>query len=543
MRARALAAAALAASLSACAYFNALYNAKRFYGDARRSEAKGDVVAARTAYDSAVAKAARSFVKDSTGRWSNDALLLVARSYFGMARYDSARTVLQHLLARDVAGDERAGAQAYLGAVLVSTGKAAAAIPPLDSAAARLDAGSEMGRFGLLWRGRARMAAGDTAGGWADLAQAAAKGGPLALDAELEMAVRSLDSPGHATAAFEALATDASAARAADSIRAIGERAVERWGPARVRELLTPVDRAPWPSPVRAELRLYRAELAAGGGDTAQALDEVLDVAQAADRQTADRARVEAARWQLAGAVDLAGAAAARTTLLPAIEDPEAQQLIHALKVLDVLLAHARDDGQPLALFAAAELARDELRAPALARKLFLTYVDVVPQATWAPKALLAASLVAPPALRDSLRARMAGYDSNVYVAALAGRDSADAFADAETRLSRSLAALRDDAGREAEQKDAGVVRAVAVLDSVKSAAQADSTKLACGTMVDSLALKGARADSVRVSCVEGDTARVAYWLKQKDVPSAQDTLKKATTPQPGRGLPADTIR
>ena len=49
----------------------------------------------------------------------------------------------------------------------------------------------------------------------------------------------------------------------------------------------------------------------------------------------------------------------------------------------------------PLAWFAAAEIARDDLEARLLARGLFLAYADADPGDPWVPKALLAALAVA----------------------------------------------------------------------------------------------------------------------------------------------------
>jgi hypothetical protein len=137
-----------------------------------------------------------------------------------------------------------------------------------------------------------------------------------------------------------------------------------------------------------------------------------------------------------------------------------------------------------------------------------------------------------------------------VYVAAVNGGGAEAPYAAAEERLARSLAALRADAAREAEARDAGVLRAVAVLDSVKTAARADSVKLACGSMVDSLALRGVRADSVRGACVRGDTSRITFWLQQKDTVMADTTHKAAPSGAPAPGAPQaprpadrDTIR
>ena len=87
-------------------------------------------------------------------------------------------------------------------------------------------------------------------------------------------------------------------------------------------------------------------------------------------------------------------------------------------------------------------------------------------------------------------------------------------YAVTEDRLSRSLAAVREDAFAAADARDVSVGSAVARLDSLKARAVADSLKLACGAMLDSLALKGIRADSVRSACLRRDADRVALLMK-----------------------------
>ncbi|MBX6365684.1 MAG: hypothetical protein IRZ00_17590 [Gemmatimonadetes bacterium] len=553
MRVRTLGAAVALVLASGCAYFNSLYNAKRLFGEAERESARREGAGA-TSYRSAIEKARKSFRKDSTGRWSDEALTLVGRSFFALGQYDSARVTFAHVLARGRGGSTRSEAQAYLGATLVRLDSASAALAPLDSVVAKAGAGSEIGRFARLWRARARFATADSAGAWADLDVVQRRGGALGLDASVEALGRSI--PGSPERADRALARIAKADvpdRTVDSLRTLSRAAAAAWGGVRARELLAPAERAPWPAARRGRLLLFRAQLAAEAGDTAAAVREALAVAGKADAVTVLAARLAAARWQLASATDVGGAAAARATLLAAVADPEAQRLLRGLKQLDVLVAKARDDGQPLSLFAAAELARDELGAPGLARKLFVTYAELVPQATWAPKALLAAAALAAPPERAALANRFESYAENVYVAAVHGGGADGQYTAAEERLAQALAALRADAAREAEARDAGVLQAVAVLDSVKAAARADSVKLACGSLVDSLALRGGRADSVRSACVRGDTSRVAFWLAQKDSVVA-DTASRAApagampprAPMPGSGPGStrrDTIR
>jgi hypothetical protein len=97
---------------------------------------------------------------------------------------------------------------------------------------------------------------------------------------------------------------------------------------------------------------------------------------------------------------------------------------------------------EPLGLFAAAEVARDRIGAPLLARGLFLAYVDGAPDQPWAPKALLAALETSPdPGDRAWIRLRVEAYGDSPYVLAANG-GSADRFAELEGELEDRLREL-----------------------------------------------------------------------------------------------------
>jgi hypothetical protein len=76
----------------------------------------------------------------------------------------------------------------------------------------------------------------------------------------------------------------------------------------------------------------------------------------------------------------------------------------------------------PLGWFAAAEVSRNRLEAPILARGLYLAYADTDPMDPWAPKALLAALSVAlDEADRSWLRGRLEAHGDSPYVQAARG--------------------------------------------------------------------------------------------------------------------------
>ena len=179
-----------------------------------------------------------------------------------------------------------------------------------------------------------------------------------------------------------------------------------------------------------------------------------------------------------------------------------------------------------------------------LARRLFLAYADMVPGAPWAPKALLAAAHLASGPDRDSIQARLQQFANSVYVRAAAGETVDSTFSLVETRLDRALSAVRAYATVEVTRRDAGVTRAVAVLDSVRAKLRSDSLRVTCGAFADSLGIAGERGDSLRAACMAGDSAKVALLLKP-DTMKRADTLATRRRPPvrrpPGGGIARDT--
>jgi len=524
-------------ALSACAYFNALYNAKRHFADAERAAVRGDLGLAYSNYGTAIEKAARSLRRDPDGRWADDALYLIGRAHFARGDYREAAAALERLLRETDDAGIRTGAFAYLGAVAVRLGEPAAAVTRLDSAVARADKGSELAAFARLWRARARFALAEEEAAWPDIEAAASIDGAMGREARLEWATRAvqLDQPDRATAAFAALFRDKDAHVAADSVAALAARAGQRWGGAQTAALLDGVTSSAWPSAARDALRLRRAELLAAAGDSAEALREARAIAGRAAGSTADRARVVMARWALAAAQDMEDLEDVRNLLLPAIADAEARRLVQALKALAVLVE--LPSSQPLALFAAGELARDELRAPHVARSLFVAFADIAPTSIWAPKALLAAIAIDPESEEaTSLRRRLESHRGNVYLAAVSGGEPGPRYEQAENMLSGALANLHRHARDEAARRDALLVQALTRLDSLRAAARADSLRTGCIAWLDSLAIAGIRADSMLAACVRADSARMDSILTIDTMLLLPDSLRPDS-------LRADSLR
>jgi hypothetical protein len=240
------------------------------------------------------------------------------------------------------------------------------------------------------------------------------------------------------------------------------------------------------------------------------------------------------ARWRLASLEDVAELENVRAILLPAFDEPQALELQRLARAVQILTLRADATANALSLFAAAEMARDELHAPRLARRLFLAFVALAPNTPWSGKALLAANLIAPDAATD---AALANHQDNVYLRVARGVDTGEDYTLAEERLARGLKGLRTDALAEAVTRDVVVGRALSVLDSTRVAARNDSVRIVCATMIDSLRVTGIRADSARGACLRGDSTRVAFVLRV-------DTTMLADTSARGRSkVRPDTVR
>lgn len=540
---------ALALTLGGCGYFNSFYNARRQFADAERARTRGQLSAAHTAYTGSIEKAAKSYRKYPRGRWADDALYLIGRAHFQLGDYPAARAAFAELLAYTDDRDVRAGAHAYAGATAFKLATLEVALVHLDSAVTHSDHESMEG-FARLWRSRARAATGDIAGAWTDL-------DAVTSPDDREYAAVQLERVGLATqrrdtarlaSAFAGLLAGRDARRHLDTLNSLATSATAWFGADTVRAMLA-APHATWTPSARDSLSLIRAEIAAHAGDTLNAHRELLDLATHAATSTAAMARVILARSRLASVDRMEQLGEVRALLLPAITIGEAQLLIRTIRMVDVLVRRSAETGQPLALFGAAEIARDELAAPRLARRLFVAFSEVGAQTPWAAKALLAGiALDAASEESNDLRGRLHALPPNPYSAATRDESAADAYESAEERLARSLLALRTEATALAQQHETVVSRAIAVLDSITASARADTVLAACGVMLDTLAITGVRADSVRTACLRRDSVNLALYLAIDTLawrPATPDSIRRRIR-RPGTTTPTtarDTIR
>jgi len=542
-RGRLLALALLVSTLGACAYFNALYNARQLYADARRAAERGDLSTAERDHRESLDKAARSFRHDPDGRWADDALLLVGQNHFALGDCTSARAALQRVIDSSPDAELVGRASAYLGAVHVCLEEPAAALPHLDLAIDRIEAGSASAAFARLWRARALFALDSSAAAWSDLAIAVEREDAVGREASLEQVSMALadDRSDMAVAGIARLLADSEGDLYADSIVDLADASAERWGGAVARQALADAARAPWPGEARDRLVVVRASHAAAAGDTATALEELSSAASRLALGPATEARLRTAALQLASAEGAADLEAVRSTLLPALTHPRARETVQSVALVGALLERARL-GQPLGFFAAAEVARDRLGADGLAIRLFQSYAEVAGEGPWATKARLAALALGPDAqLATELRNRIAGA-GDVYAAASGGA-AAEGFEDAERRLEASLSALVQEAQAAVQDQDVAVGRAIAEFDSIAAAAQADSVRLACGTMLDSLGIGGIRRDSVRAACLREQVALVDSYLLVDTLLLRDSTAQRARAEEQVQQDPAGQER
>jgi hypothetical protein len=205
---------------------------------------------------------------------------------------------------------------------------------------------------------------------------------------------------------------------------------------------------------LRGDLKLELDRLEEGLADYEQVSSVVPDSRAAAEAQTAIVAR-RVREATVAADVEIALAAMLRVHRIPAARtSPEAGRLRDLLIRIDFWISQGG-----LGYIAAAEAARYELRAPALARNLFLRYAEEEPDALWAAKAILAAldltDLDSPGPGADELRGRLLeDYSDSAYVESLIGGSSARfSYEDLELGLRRQLQRLQRLADQEVRDR------------------------------------------------------------------------------------------
>lgn len=424
-------------TLDGCVYYNAIYNAERAYTQAERDRREGRDSLATLGYADAVRGAAQGFRAEPEGPWASQALFVLGRAYLRRGDRREARLALAQALTLAPERADSLRIRAFLASTAWSEGEDAQALAWVNESLAELRSGEALAE-GHLVRARVLLASGAAGAGWWDLDRVLDVDPGRRVEATVERltwAVR-LDEPVRAEEAYGRLFTFSEAGNRADTISQLTRRAADQWGALTAASFLEPADTAAWGRSERDGMRLLRTELLHQAGEEERAVAETWAVAEGFGTGAAV-ARLRLVEWAVPTIRDLAGAREMRRILLPAAADPRVGETLAALDELDFFASLGLD--LPVGWFAAAEVARDRLNAPRLARGLFLAYADAEPDDPWAPKALLAALDASPDeGDRAWLRGRLAGFPQSPYVRAARG-DAAPGFEILEEQLATRL--------------------------------------------------------------------------------------------------------
>lgn len=470
-RPTALAAACVA--LAGCVYFNALYNANRLYERGRKEVRAGNESSGRTALAESIRKAESALERHPDSRWADDALRLIAQARLLRGEYGGAAEAARRLQALAQSEQDRRRAAAFLGRAEARLGEAERADSLLSLALAGRLPGDERVPA-LAARASARRALGRWQEADADYAEALglASDDPRLRLARFYLLLDAGDTAG-ARVEFRRLLTRGQNPTVEDDILAAADSFAKR-APAAARSALAGAAAGPLRNSTRAKLVTLRGRLSLMAGDVDSARAEYERATAIAPRTDgAVAGYVALARLELTRVSSPEDLSNVRDLLSRATSGGAGRDLLEARKLALMVgrvleMAEARD----VAWLAAAELARDTLGAPYLARALFLQFAEELPNSIWAPKALLAAlglgsydhgAPVEPDdeALRERLRSK---YASSPYVLAVEGaeEDGGGSFTSAERaleeRMQEVLARLGVPAVRRRPAREADVV-------------------------------------------------------------------------------------
>lgn len=378
----------LVPALASCAYYNGLYNAREAEHRADALARAGRDAEAGALYATAAEKAETVLVRYPKSRWRTDALYLAGRGSALGGRCEQGLRRIEEFLAAPPSKSERRDrsrrdrARLSAGICLTSQDRAAEALATLEPLART--ATPSIRHDAALWAARAATRLGDHD----RAARFLAALGPG--EAQWELVSASLRAGAYARAesllALRASAGDLPDA-ASEAVRALwtaGRRdgavsLVDRFGDSRA------------PAGARARLHLELGELALAD-DRAEVARRHLGAARRLTSDTLVERRAEALLTGLAVADAESMDGVARALSRPGAGRGTAEhQRLDDLATL-VRLLSIRADPTGASLFLAGEVARDSLRAPAVARWLFARLPEAIPDSPLAPKALLAAA-------------------------------------------------------------------------------------------------------------------------------------------------------
>lgn len=381
-------------ALSGCVYLNTLYNAETLHQEGERARLAGQPEVAEAAYQASLEGAARAFRKDSLGGWSSSALLLVGRNHVRLGRSREARAALGAVLDGDAAPDVEAEARVFFAAALVEAGERDAALRMLNRSLGELPPGP-LRAEAHMWRARVLLASGRVEQGWWDLDRAVELDERLLVPSQLERmrwAIASGD-PIQGSRAVDALSREPEASIWADSILSLVELERQVRGPESAASLLAPARTAEWAPAPKDSLLLVRARLLMAAAETLAVESELGWMSRRSGGPGLAPALLGLAEVRLRRIDDPGALGGIRDLLLPATGDERVVALLEEIRTVELLAA--REDDPFVSWFAAAELSRETLGAPGLARRLFQAAALEPEGGAWRGKAALAALTLA----------------------------------------------------------------------------------------------------------------------------------------------------
>lgn len=375
--------------LSGCVYYNGVYNAKAAArtGDARLR--RGDESDATQFFQLSAAKAETVLVRYPKSAWRTRALYLAGRGAALAGQCEPALIRLAEFLSQaGSSADDRARARMALASCELRTARVATARVRLDSLIETRD--PETARQARLWAARAALAAGDR-DAMARYLGAAADG---AMPWELLMS--SLSAQEFVRVESLLVQRAARADYRDDVTRVLRELfAAGQWDA--VESVVRGYDASRIRDASRASMHFTVGDLNLRAGRDSIAQQHLFAARTLAERDTVIT-RESAARIAYMSMMRVSTLREVDTIV--ARQDsavrrtPFARRINEQLLLVSLLAQQAEPTGA--AWFLAAEVARDSLRAPALARTLFLRVPRELPGTPLAPHALYAAGLLTP---------------------------------------------------------------------------------------------------------------------------------------------------
>ncbi len=404
---------------SGCVYYNGIYNAQ---AEARIADARlrrDDEGEATTHFQRSAVIAETVLVRHPKSQWRNRAVYIAARSGAMAAQCERAMPRLRTLLTGTaLSAGERDRARLALASCEVRAGRSNDARPRLDSLFRSAD--RELARQARLWAARAALSMGDRD------AVPAYLGGIDAGVLQWELISASMSAREYAR--VESLLVQRArlgdyredVTRALREILADGrldaaERIVAQYDAARVRD------------DGRARMHFALGDMYARGGRDSLARGHLYAARTLSQRDTVTGHEAHA-RLAL---LDLPRVASVRELdTLMARQDSVVWRTAYARQVADRLLLfrvlEGHRDAESAAVYLAAEIARDSLRAPRLARALFLRVARESPASPLVPHAWYAAALLEPDSAAAWERRVLEEHSRSAVAARLRGDDPTD---------------------------------------------------------------------------------------------------------------------